>query len=102
MLKKHSELLVAALRALDLLTVAAAWMGSYLLAFRFGVIPTLTGAIGPGMEDPLRFYARALLVILPVAAVVLPRLSSASVFFLTSSPSPLISAFPPALSAIGP
>ena len=38
----------------------------------------------------------------PVAAVVLPRASSASVFFLTSSPNPLISALPPALSAIGP
>ena len=39
---------------------------------------------------------------LPVAAVVFPRASRASVLWRTSSPSPLISAFPPALSAIGP
>ena len=36
---------------------------------------------------------------LPVAAVVLPSASSASVRSRTSSPSPLISALPPALSA---
>ncbi|HOX37612.1 MAG TPA: undecaprenyl-phosphate glucose phosphotransferase [Candidatus Brocadiia bacterium] len=70
MLKKHSELLVAGLRLLDLAAIAGAWMLSYLLAFRLGAIPTLTGAIGPGMEDPIRYYARALIVILPVAAVV--------------------------------
>ena len=39
---------------------------------------------------------------LPVAAVVLPSESRASVRLRTSSPSPLISALPPALSAIGP
>jgi len=38
----------------------------------------------------------------PVAAVVLPSESRASVFFRTSSPRPAISALPPALSAIGP
>ena len=38
----------------------------------------------------------------PVAAVVFPNESSASVRLRTSSPSPLISALPPALSAIGP
>ena len=39
---------------------------------------------------------------LPVAAVVLPNASSASVRWRTPSPSSLISALPPALSAIGP
>ena len=39
---------------------------------------------------------------LPVAAVVLPRESSASVRFLTVSSSPAICAMPPALSATGP
>ena len=39
---------------------------------------------------------------LPVAAVVLPSASNASVRCLTSAGRPLISAFPPALSAIGP
>ena len=39
---------------------------------------------------------------LPVAAVVLPRESRASVLFLTSGDIPDICAFPPALSAIGP
>ena len=39
---------------------------------------------------------------LPVAAVVLPSPSRASVLSLTSSGSPDISALPPALSAIGP
>ena len=38
----------------------------------------------------------------PVAAVVLPNESRASVRLRTSSPNPLISALPPALSAIGP
>lgn len=38
----------------------------------------------------------------PVAAVVFPSASSASVRCLISSPSSLISAFPPALSAMGP
>ena len=39
---------------------------------------------------------------LPVAAVVLPSESNASVRLRTSAPKPLISALPPALSAIGP
>ncbi len=39
---------------------------------------------------------------LPVAAVVLPNESRASVRLRTSGPNPLISALPPALSAIGP
>ena len=39
---------------------------------------------------------------LHVAAVVLPNEYKASVRFLTSEPRPLISAFPPALSANGP
>ena len=39
---------------------------------------------------------------LPTAAVVLPIESSSSVIARTSSPSPLISAIPPALSATGP
>ena len=39
---------------------------------------------------------------LPVAAVVLPSASRASVLLRTSSPRPAISALPPALSAIGP
>ena len=38
----------------------------------------------------------------PVAAVVFPSESNASVRLLTSAPNPLISALPPALSAIGP
>ena len=38
----------------------------------------------------------------PIAAVVLPSSSRESVIFLVSSPSPAISAIPPALSAIGP
>ena len=38
----------------------------------------------------------------PVAAVVFPNESRASVLFLTSGSSLLISAFPPALSATGP
>ena len=39
---------------------------------------------------------------LPIAAVVLPAASKASVFYLTSSPNSDISAIPPALSDIGP
>ena len=39
---------------------------------------------------------------LPVAAVVLPNASRASVRCLTTCPNSLISALPPALSAIGP
>ena len=39
---------------------------------------------------------------LPVAAVVFPKASKASVRLRTSGSKPLISAFPPALSAIGP
>ena len=39
---------------------------------------------------------------LPTAAVVFPIESSSSVMARTSSPSPLISAIPPALSATGP
>ena len=39
---------------------------------------------------------------LPIAAVVLPTLSSLSVISLTDGSSPLISAIPPALSEIGP
>ena len=39
---------------------------------------------------------------LPTAAVVFPIESSSSVIARTSSPSPLISAIPPALSATGP
>ncbi len=38
----------------------------------------------------------------PMAAVVFPTASNLSVLFRTSSPSPLISVMPPALSAIGP
>lgn len=38
----------------------------------------------------------------PMAAVVLPAASKASVLYLTCSPSSLISAIPPALSLIGP
>ena len=39
---------------------------------------------------------------LPIAAVVLPSSSRESVILRVSSPSPAISAIPPALSAIGP
>ena len=39
---------------------------------------------------------------LPMAAVVLPAASKASVLYLTCSPNSLISAMPPALSLIGP
>ena len=46
--------------------------------------------------------AEAIVKLFPVAAVVLPIASRISVFFLTSGSNSLISAIPPALSAIAP
>ena len=53
-------------------------------------------------EEKFKEAAEPMAKPFPVAAVVLPSASRASVRFLTSGSRPLISALPPALSAMGP
>lgn len=93
--------------AMAAIGVVASILGTFLVrASEKATQQVLLGALRKGI-----YFASLLVIVmayviiknaLPVAAVVLPNISKASVLFLTSGFIPAISAIPPALSATGP